>query len=272
MRKLVKLGVVVEADDGSDAFADDEPLLALCGRASLMDRVAVGQRRGQLVATIRAAAPKVKPHGRRCAMVDGFSVHANTFVAKHARPQLEKLCRYITRPAVCNARLKRQRDGRVRVDFKSVWRNGATGKVFEPLDFIAKLVPLVAKPRVNLLRYHGQFAANAAWRSEICPGAGSTLRSTVVAAPSARVRRRRYTWSELLRRCFAVDVLRCRCGGRREVIAVINAGPVARKILRHLRLRTELPRFHPARGPPDLWAAENGDARAFNPRDHFEAA
>ena len=167
---------------------------------------------------------------------------------------LEKLCRYITRPAVCDARLKLLDDGRVRMAFKSVWSNGAVGKVFEPVDFIAKLVPLVVKPRINLLRYHGQFAANAAWRKEICPT--SPTSPTLPSASSAEstdpvAARRRYSWAELLRRCFAVDVLACKCGGRLELLSLIQNGAVARKILDHLDLPSELPRFRPARGRHD---------------------
>ena len=79
-----------------------------------------------------AQPPDLKAHGRRCATVEGVNIHANTYVAKQARVHLEKLCRYITRPAVCDARLKLLDDGRVRMAFKSVWSNGAVGKVFEP--------------------------------------------------------------------------------------------------------------------------------------------
>ena len=53
-----------------------------------------------------------------------------------------------------------------------------------------------------------------------------------------------------MRRCFAIDVLLCDCGGRREVIALIKAGDTNRKILSHLGMATELPTFKQPRGPP----------------------
>ena len=54
------------------------------------------------------------------------------------------------------------------------------------MDLVAKLVPLVVKPRVNLLRYHGQFAGNAKWRPEICPTPNQPAPSTIASATSQR--------------------------------------------------------------------------------------
>jgi hypothetical protein len=67
------------------------------------------------------------------------------------------------------------------------------------------------------------------------------------------VRQRRLHWAALLRRVFAIDVLRCaRCQGWMTVLAAINDPGVAQKILRHLGLPTDGPRCAPARAPPDL--------------------
>lgn len=66
-------------------------------------------------------------------------------------------------------------------------------------------------------------------------------------------RQRRIAWSVLLRRSFAVDALACSaCGGRRELLAVIEHKATVQKILRHLGLDSELPGFAPATGPPPL--------------------
>jgi hypothetical protein len=67
---------------------------------------------------------------------------------------------------------------------------------------------------------------------------------------------RTFFWAELLKLVFLVDVLRCpRCGGRRKILAAITEGRVIRAILTSLRLPTEPPVVHPARGPHDelLW-------------------
>ena len=44
----------------------------------------------------------------------------------------------------------------------------------------------------------------------------------------------RIDWANLIRRMFLLDDLACACRGTRRVIASIEEGPVARKILRHL--------------------------------------
>ncbi len=62
-----------------------------------------------------------------------------------------------------------------------------------------------------------------------------------------------YSWSQLLRRVFSIDVLCChRCGGRRELISLITDPPVIRRILRHLDLATDPPSVAPARPRPQM--------------------
>jgi len=84
--------------------------------------------------------------------VAGFSLHAGVATKANEREKLERLCRYITRPAVSTKRLSMTRNGRVRYELKTPWRNGTTHIIFEPLDFISRLVALVPRPRVNLTR------------------------------------------------------------------------------------------------------------------------
>ena len=76
----------------------------------------------------------------------------------HQRDKVERLCRYIARPAVSEKRLSLTATGKVRYELKSSYRNGTTHVIFEPVDFIARLAALVPKPRVNLTRFHGVFA------------------------------------------------------------------------------------------------------------------
>ncbi len=55
----------------------------------------------------------------------------------------------------------------MRYELKTPWRNGTTHVIFEPLDFISRLVSLIPKPRVNLTRYHGVFAPNSKYRAQV---------------------------------------------------------------------------------------------------------
>lgn len=83
---------------------------------------------------------------------------------------LERLCRYISRPAVSEKRLSLTLNGNVRYQLKTPYRDGTTQVIFEPLDFIARLAALVPKPRVNLTRFHGVFAPNSKHRAHVTPG------------------------------------------------------------------------------------------------------
>ena len=69
------------------------------------------------------------------------------------------------------------RNGRVRYELKTPWRNGTTHVIFEPLDFIARLVALVPRPRVNLTRYHGIFAPHSQYRALVTPAMGGSKKS-----------------------------------------------------------------------------------------------
>ena len=51
--------------------------------------------------------------------------------------KLERLCRYVARPAIALERLSRDGDGLVVYELKHPFRDGTTHVLFEPLDFIA---------------------------------------------------------------------------------------------------------------------------------------
>jgi len=80
-----------------------------------------------------------------------------------------QLCRYITRPAIANERLKRNRAGQVVLQLKSPYKDGTTHIVMEPLKFMKRLAALVPRPRLHLIRFHAVLALNAKWRSKNRP-------------------------------------------------------------------------------------------------------
>jgi hypothetical protein len=49
-------------------------------------------------------------------------------------------------------------------ELKMPYRDGTTHVIFEPMDFIARPVSLVPKPRVTLPRFHKGFAPNSTYR------------------------------------------------------------------------------------------------------------
>ena len=165
-------------------------------------------------------------------------MHAGVATRAHERDKLERLCRYITRPAVATKRLSMTRNGQVRYQLKTPWRNGTTHVIFEPLDFIARLVSLVPKPRVNLIRFHGVFAPNSQYRAKITPsGRGKQKRNhlTDEADRTPAEKRASMTWAKRLKRVFNIDIETCgECGGEVRIIASIEDPAVIQKILAHL--------------------------------------
>ena len=87
----------------------------------------------------------------------------------YQRDRLERLCRYVTRPAICMERLAVRADGQIQYELKNPFSNGTTHILFSPLDFLSKLAALIPRPRHNLVRYHGVFAPNAKIRKLIVP-------------------------------------------------------------------------------------------------------
>jgi hypothetical protein len=109
--------------------------------------------------------------GRRSAMVDGFSLHANVSVAAEDRQGLERLCRYALRSSFSLQRLSVLPDGKVCYRLKRPWPStgGASELLLDPLDFLRRLARLIPAPRVNLVRYHGAFSSNSPLRDRIIP-------------------------------------------------------------------------------------------------------
>jgi hypothetical protein len=192
------------------------------------------------------------------------------------RDRLERLCRYVTRPAIALERLSLNRRGEVLLALKHPFRDGTTHLKFTPEDFLARLAALVPRPRANLTRYHGVFAPAHPWRSQVTgteredgrprarpdvepaaagrchPGParsgerGDGLEPEQDAAP---VPKAPLTRAERLRRVFGIEITVCpHCGGRLRVIGDVTDPDVLDRILEHVR-REGLPRAPPARSP-----------------------
>ncbi len=104
---------------------------------------------------------------KRPTWAERFSLHAGVRFGAHQRKELERLCRYITRPAIANERLKRDEAGDVVLELKSAWRDGTTHIKMSPLEFMQRLAALVPRPRLHLKRFHGVLAPNAGLRAAV---------------------------------------------------------------------------------------------------------
>lgn len=121
---------------------DDAPLNQLLG-SSITYRIAIGPQAGRKVFTLQTLPACDQLFDDRVGKVAGFSLHAGVAARADERQKLERLCRYISRPAVSEKRLSLTLNGNVRYQLKTPYRDGTTHMIFEPLDFIARLAALV---------------------------------------------------------------------------------------------------------------------------------
>jgi hypothetical protein len=258
---LMKKGLLPEeTTPEEDRLPFDSKVLGGCYAASVKGTVGLGHHRGSQVKR-EGRVPGlrfVEFSGERCAEADGFTLHANVRVHGRRRRQLERICRYMARPAIATQRLERLDDGRLRYRLRHAFHDGTRAILFDPLTLLEKLCALIPPPRANLLTYHGVLAPNAAWRASVVPRAepGSPpsrkrCPKTPLSTTSPKERAWRYTWAELLKRVFSIDVLQCPfCQGRRKLIAFITEAPVIRAILQCLDFPCDPPQLSPARWPP----------------------
>ena len=226
--------------------------------SSITYRIAVGPQQGRKVFTLQTLPACDEPFDNGVGKVAGFSLHAGVSARADQRQKLERLCRYISRPAISEKRLSLTPNGNVRYQLKTPYRDGTTHVIFEPLDFIARLAALVPKPRVNLTRFHGVFAPNSGYRARVTPAKrGRGGRHAPTTDPEGRTpteRRAAMTWAQRLKRVFGIDIETCvACGGAMRIIACIEDADVIEKILGHLDAQgaeCEATRRPPSRAPP----------------------
>ena len=126
-------------------------------------------------------------------------------------------------------RLSRLDDGRIKLRLRTPWSDGTTHLILEPLELIEKLIPLIPKPKTNLIVYHGALASRAQDREKIVAYGRPEPLSDIDLdlepelfgdeEDQGRVTHRYYTWSELMLRVWGVDSLECpRCSGRLRFI------------------------------------------------------
>jgi hypothetical protein len=276
VRRLLSRRGLVDADQATDGWAEEAPVLAGIAAASVQSLTALGPRAGARVRRCgddvgeRGQAVSVPPLGRCHARANGFDLHAAVVVPAGDRERLERICHYALRPPVAQDRVSLTHDGQVRLALRRRWADGTTHLLFDPIAFLERLAALTPRPRINLilyhgvlapLLYHGVLAPRAAWRALVVPRRAASDRPDEPAArtggePRGATERDRHSagnhqWASLMRRVFGFDVLACpRCGGRLRLVALIEQAAVIGRILGHLGLPTVVPAHAPPRAPP----------------------
>ncbi len=114
---------------------DEDPMDQLRGH-SITYRIAVGPQQGRKVFTLQTLPDERDADDTpTVGTVAGFSLHAGVAAKADQRDKLERLCRYVTRPAIAEQRLSLTNQGKVRYELKTPYRDGTTHIIFEPVDF-----------------------------------------------------------------------------------------------------------------------------------------
>lgn len=146
LRRLTREGHLVEEEGvtyvaDAHGIVDPDNVLAPLQAASCTYRIALGPRAGRTVLSLRyaasRAAPMTQPPVRQRPQIQPACGGAAR--AAEQRSALEHWCRYITRPAIANARLQREPRGQVVLELKTPYRDGTSHLVMSPLEFMQRL-------------------------------------------------------------------------------------------------------------------------------------
>jgi hypothetical protein len=194
---------------------------------------------------------------RRLAVVEGFSLHADTHVHARDRKGLERLCRYGSRGPLALERLSAREDG----EYEYRTRRGRV-LVFTAAQLVKRLLALIPPRGAHLTRFHGVFAAHSKLRARVVrqgpkaqpgsppPPPSPDVPSRAPAAEGAKQKRPRVDWAFLQRHTFEADVWKCPCGGRRRLLAVITRRATAEEVLRNMGLGSARPSLPAGHSPP----------------------
>ena len=261
LTKYLERQKIIIRDDNDGGFQipiPDEDTLSKLQATSVTYRFATGKSKGKKAMVLKSVTDN--DHTATKGLVtknSGFSLHAGVAAKAHERDRLEKVCRYIARPAVSEERLSINDQGDVIYKFKKPWDDGTTAMKLTPMELMERLVALVPRPRVHLTRYHGVLGPHYKHRKQIVPKPPE-LKVTgqeqdIIDPKQLELKKKNIPWARLLARVFNIDVETCiKCGGKMKIIAAIEDPKVIRKILEHMGLDTKPPRLMPARGPPKV--------------------
>ncbi|MCP3865908.1 MAG: IS91 family transposase [Aestuariibacter sp.] len=259
---LEKVGLVERDMENSflNLPVDDEDSLLQLQGASVSYRIAMGPQQGQKVFTLQTLPASNEGEYGQVANTSGFSLHAGVFANADEPEKLERLCRYISRPAISEQRLSMTQHEKVRYELKTPYRDGTTHVFFNPLDFIGKLAALIPPPRLNLTRFFGVFAPNSNLRAQVTASQRGKNSPKLTNKEDSQTDKpyhaRSMSWAQRLKRVFNIDITECeKCENHNvSIIACIIDVHVIQKILKHLDKKyptsttTLLP---PLRAPPN---------------------
>ncbi len=184
----------------------------------------------------------------------GFSVDGSVKVTAGDHGRLERLIRYMARPAIAFDRVSYDANtGKVVV--RGAKKRAGMRKVvaqYYALEFLSLLALQVPPPRTHMVRYYGYYSNAARGKRRKRDEGADSPNPQQEETPSPKASLRRMRWAELIRKVFEVEPLACpKCPGEMKLIAFITQrqSDVIEKILTQLGEDDSPPK---ATGPP-IW-------------------
>jgi hypothetical protein len=281
------------ADEDGNSQGEDFALLATQG--SLLKRVTTGKHRGNRLRTDGKGTKKswggvnplqINVLSPKCVMYRYFTMHAATAVEGDDPRTLERLLRYVARPAFSDGRLSlrdpEQPEGDLKYRLKADWDDGSQHIFLSPTELMEKLVALVPPRYLNLIRFWGILGPNHYLRSRVTPTkkrmkpkwwrdrdaqeelAPPQDKVPVITTPKKPKRSLLdqltggasgywIPWSVLLQRVFRVHADQCpKCGSTLRAVDAVMVRSAIVAILTHIGEDA----YPPARGPPETRSFE----------------
>jgi len=226
----------------------EHPALAACYDAAALGVVVSGDRAGQptlrLISSDTTAPAPGESLDDPIAEVSGLSLYAKQVVHGRDRQQVERLCRYITRPPVAQDRLSRRPDGTLQLELKNPWKDGTRALVLSPDDLLVRLCASIPPPRFHLIRYFGVLSSHSSLRSDVVPqpphddcahrpppAAGDQLELLgELQGDAAKAPRHRWAW--LLAHVFQADLEHCpKCRGPMRWVEAAKTPEAAARLM-----------------------------------------
>jgi hypothetical protein len=126
------------------------------------------------------------------------------------------------------------------------------GRIFDPLEWIARLTSHIPDPRAQTVRYYGAYSN--AHRGKTAKRSSVPAEAPTVAHKehdSEWLKSRRKSWAALIQLIYESDPLLCpRCRRQMQIVSFIRDGKVIDRILAHIGYKFDVLPL-PSRPPPD---------------------
>ena len=167
----------------------------------------------------------------------GFNVYIGDRIEPDDKIGLGNLARYIIRACFSQERLvyipvEKSDDGIAKIIYAA--KDGKSQKMFNALDWLARLVTHIPGRYEHTVRYYGYFSNKSRGMRKKAE-TDNTIPTIIQNKMSSKEARQ--NWARLIQKIYEVDPLVCpKCQGQMKIISFIEDFDIIEKILQHLGL------------------------------------